>query len=46
MITGEHIEVIRLTLLVGVAATGAMLPPGVALAWWLARCDAAYKAIV
>ena len=46
MITGEHIEVIRLTLLVGVAATGAMLPPGVALAWWLARSHAPYKAIV
>jgi molybdate transport system permease protein len=46
VITGEHIEVIRLTLLVGIAATVAMLPPGVALAWWLARSRAPFKAIV
>jgi molybdate transport system permease protein len=35
--TSELIEVIRLTLAVAAAATLVMLPPGVALAWLLAR---------
>jgi molybdate transport system permease protein len=35
--TGELIEVIRLTVLVAAGATLVMVPPGVALAWLLAR---------
>ena len=35
--TAEHLQIIRFTVLVAVAATVLMLPPGVALAWLLAR---------
>lgn len=37
MITSEHLDIVRLTLTVGLVAVIVMLPPGVALAWWLAR---------
>jgi molybdate transport system permease protein len=35
--TAEHLQIIRFTVLVALAATVLMLPPGVALAWLLAR---------
>ena len=35
--TFEHLDIIRFTVLVALAATALMLPPGVALAWLLAR---------
>jgi molybdate transport system permease protein len=35
--TAEHLEIIRFTVLLALAATALMLPPGVALAWLLAR---------
>ena len=35
--TAEHLQIIRFTVLVAVAATVLMLPPGMALAWLLAR---------
>jgi molybdate transport system permease protein len=35
--TLEHLQIIRFTMLVAMAATALMLPPGVALAWLLAR---------
>ena len=35
--TFEHLAIIRFTVLVALAATALMLPPGVALAWLLAR---------
>jgi molybdate transport system permease protein len=35
--TPEHLEIIRFTVAVALAATALMLPPGVALAWLLAR---------
>ena len=35
--TSEHLQIIRFTVLVALAATALMLPPGVALAWLLAR---------
>lgn len=44
--TGELLGIIRLTLLVAFAATLVMLPPGVALAWWLARSRFPGKALV
>jgi molybdate transport system permease protein len=36
-VTSEHIEIVRLTVLVALAATALMLPPGIALGWLLAR---------
>jgi molybdate transport system permease protein len=44
--TGELLGIIRLTLLVAFGATLVMLPPGVALAWWLARSRFPGKAFV
>jgi molybdate transport system permease protein len=44
--TGELLGIIRLTLLVAFGATLVMLPPGVALAWWLARSRFPGKAVV
>ena len=44
--TGELLGIIRLTLLVALAATAVMVPPGVALAWWLARSRFPGKALV
>jgi molybdate transport system permease protein len=35
--TSEHLQIIRFTVMVALAATALMLPPGVALAWLLAR---------
>ena len=35
--TSEHLQILRFTVLVALAATALMLPPGVALAWLLAR---------
>ncbi|MCS2610694.1 molybdate ABC transporter permease subunit [Halomonas dongshanensis] len=39
-------EAIRLSLLIGFAAVAWILPPGIAVAWWLARYDFKGKAIV
>jgi molybdate transport system permease protein len=44
--TGELLGIIQLTVLVALAATLVMLPPGVALAWWLARSRSRLTAIV
>jgi molybdate transport system permease protein len=44
--TAELISILQLTLLVALAATLVMLPPGVALAWWLARSRSPLKAPV
>jgi molybdate transport system permease protein len=44
--TGELLGIIQLTVLVALAATLVMLPPGVALAWWLARSRSPLTAIV
>lgn len=44
--TGELLEVIGLTLAVGLTATIVMLPPGIALAWWLARTRSPLRSIV
>ncbi|HEX7084956.1 MAG TPA: molybdate ABC transporter permease subunit [Vicinamibacterales bacterium] len=35
--TVEHIQIVVLTLAIGLGATVLMLPPGLALSWWLAR---------
>ncbi|WP_249975975.1 molybdate ABC transporter permease subunit [Vreelandella olivaria] len=39
-------EAIRLSLLIGLAAVAWILPPGIAVAWWLARYDFRGKALV
>ncbi|MGP9499462.1 molybdate ABC transporter permease subunit [Halomonas sp. AOP43-D1-4] len=39
-------EVIRLSLLIGLAAIAWILPPGIAVAWWLARFEFRGKAVV
>ena len=44
--TGELLGIIQLTVLVALVATLVMLPPGVALAWWLARSRSRLTAIV
>ncbi len=44
--TGELLGIIQLTVLVALAATLVMLPPGVALAWWLARSRSPLTSIV
>ena len=44
--TGELIGIIKLTVTVALGATLVMLPPGVALAWWLARSRSPLKSIV
>lgn len=44
--TGELLGVIGLTVSVGLAATLVMLPPGIALAWWLARTRSPLRALV
>jgi molybdate transport system permease protein len=36
-VTSEHLEIVRFTVIVAVAATALMLPPGIALGWLLAR---------
>jgi len=46
MISGELLSILQLTVVVALAATLAMLPPGVALAWWLARSRSWMKAPV
>lgn len=46
MISGELLSILRLTVVVALAATLVMLPPGVALAWWLARSRSWLKAPV
>jgi len=46
MISGERLSIRQLTVVVALAATLAMLPPGVALAWWLARSRSWLKAPV
>jgi molybdate transport system permease protein len=46
MISGELLSILQLTVVVALAATLAMLPPGVALAWWLARSHSWLKAPV
>lgn len=35
--TAEHLQIVVLTLAIGLGATLIMLPPGIALSWWLAR---------
>ena len=44
--TGELLGIIQLTVLVALGATLVMLPPGVALAWWLARSRSPLTSIV
>ena len=44
--TPELLDVIGLTVLVALGATVLMLPPGIALAWWLARTRVPGKAVV
>ena len=44
--TGELVGIIQLTVVVALGATVVMLPPGVALAWWLARSRSPLKSIV
>jgi molybdate transport system permease protein len=44
--TGEHLQIIRFTVLVALGATALMLPPGVALAWLLARTRFPGKTLV
>jgi len=46
MISGELLSILQLTVVVALAATLAMLPPGVALALWLARSRSWLKAPV
>jgi molybdate transport system permease protein len=46
MISGELLSILQLTVVVALAATLVMLPPGVALAWWLARSRSWLKAPV
>jgi molybdate transport system permease protein len=46
MISGELASILQLTVVVALAATLVMLPPGVALAWWLARSRSWLKAPV
>jgi molybdate transport system permease protein len=46
MISGELVSILQLTVVVALAATLVMLPPGVALAWWLARSHSWLKAPV
>ena len=46
MISGELLSILQRTVVVALAATLAMLPPGVALAWWLARSRSWLKAPV
>jgi molybdate transport system permease protein len=36
-VTASHLEIIRFTVLVALGATALMLPPGIAIAWMLAR---------
>jgi molybdate transport system permease protein len=44
--TSELVSILQLTLVVALGATLVMLPPGVGLAWWLARSRSALKAPV
>ena len=45
-VSAELIEVIGLTVSVGLVATLVMLPPGIALAWWLARTRSPLRSVV
>lgn len=44
--SGELVGVIGLTVSVALSATAVMLPPGVALAWWLARTQSPLRSVV
>ena len=44
--SGELAEVLALTVSVALAATAAMLAPGIALAWWLARTRSPLRTLV
>ena len=44
--TAEIFAIIKLTVAVALLATIVMLPPGVALAWWLARGRSAFRTVV
>lgn len=44
--SGELAEVLALTVSVALAATAAMLAPGIALAWWLARTQSPLRTLV
>jgi molybdate transport system permease protein len=45
-VSGELAEVLALTVSVALAATAAMLAPGIALAWWLARTRSPLRTLV
>ena len=44
--SAELFDVIGLTVTVALAATLVMLPPGIALAWWLARTQSRFRSVV
>ena len=44
MISAELLSILQVTVVVALAATLVMLPPGMALAWWLARSQSWLKA--
>ncbi len=44
--TAELVEILRLTIIVALVATLVMLPPGVALAWWLARSRSSWRSLI
>ncbi|WNL38069.1 molybdate ABC transporter permease subunit [Halomonas sp. PAMB 3264] len=46
MLTPAEWEAIRLSLLIGLAAVAWILPPGIVMAWWLARFEFRGKALV
>ncbi|UYG00868.1 molybdate ABC transporter permease subunit [Halomonas sp. GD1P12] len=46
MLTPAEWEAIRLSLLIGLAAVAWILPPGIVIAWWLARFEFRGKALV
>jgi molybdate transport system permease protein len=45
-VTRELVDVIGLTVTAGLLATLLMLPPGIGLAWWLARTRSPWRSIV
>jgi molybdate transport system permease protein len=45
-VTNDLVDILALTVAVGLAATAVMLPPGVALAWWLARTRSPLRTVV
>jgi molybdate transport system permease protein len=45
-VTSETVDVVALTVAIAALATAAMLVPGIALAWWLARTRSRLRAVV